>query len=88
MQTKQILITGKVQGVWYRQAARIKAIELGIKGTVQNQPNGSVVVVATGSPQQLAGFQHWCWQGPPRARVENVVAQECPVQVFNSFSII
>ena len=83
-----IIVSGKVQGVWYRQSAKEKATELGIIGFVQNLPDGSVAITATGSAHQLEAFIAWCRQGPPRARVEKLDIQELYLQLFDNFSII
>ena len=42
MQSLSIIVTGKVQGVWFRQSTKDKALELGITGEVSNQPDGAV----------------------------------------------
>ena len=73
-QTISIHITGKVQGVFYRQSTREKAVSLGLTGTVRNNPDGSVTVVASGDKELLDELVSWCRQGPPSARVNNVVA--------------
>jgi acylphosphatase len=88
MQTMQIKITGRVQGVFFRQSAQEKAIDLGLKGTVRNCEDDSVEIIATGSREQLDKLMAWCWHGPPRAAVENVNTQELPLQEFKNFSII
>ncbi len=53
LQTISLDIRGKVHGVFYRQSAREKAMELDITGTVQNNPDGSVTIIATGHAGQL-----------------------------------
>lgn len=87
LKTLSIIVTGKVQGVWYRQSAKEKATELGVNGNVRNQPDGSVAIIATGLANQLDQFIEWCRQGPPRARVTNVEVTELPPQTFDRFVI-
>ena len=87
LKTVSIIVTGKVQGVWYRQSAKEKATELGVTGNVRNQPDVSVAIIATGLPNQLDQFIEWCRQGPPRARVTNVEVTELPLQSFDRFVI-
>ena len=87
LKTVSIIVTGKVQGVWYRQSAKEKATELGVTGNVRNQPDGSVAIIATGLAKQLDQFIEWCRQGPPRARVTNVEVTELPLQSFDRFVI-
>jgi acylphosphatase len=88
MQTVSIVVTGRVQGVFYRQSAKEKGIELGLTGTVQNLPDGNVYIRASGAREQLDLFINWCWQGPPRAKVASVEATNCPYQKFESFKIV
>jgi len=85
MKTVSIIVSGKVQGVWYRQSAKEKATELGVTGNVRNQPDGSVAIVATGLTNQLDQFIEWCHQGPPRAHVTHVEVTELPHQSFDRF---
>jgi acylphosphatase len=88
MQTMRIKITGKVQGVFFRQATLEKASELGIAGTVRNCDDDAVEIMATGTKEQLHELITWCWEGPPRAKVSNVSSQEVSLHPFNNFSII
>ena len=88
MQTIRINITGRVQGVFFRQSTQEKAIHLGIKGTVRNCEDDSVEIIATGEREQLDKLIAWCREGPPRAKVDNVKTQELSLQQFNHFSII
>ncbi len=88
MQTMRIKVTGKVQGVFFRQSTQEKAYDLNIKGTVRNCDDDSVEIIATGNKEQLDKLITWCWLGPPRSRVINVNAQEVSLQPFNNFSII
>jgi len=77
-----------VQGVFYRQSAREKANDLGIKGTVKNCDDDSVEVIATGDEEQIKKFVAWCSEGPPKASVTNLTTQELPLQEFRNFTII
>ncbi|HVZ56206.1 MAG TPA: acylphosphatase [Chitinophagaceae bacterium] len=86
--TYRLLVTGKVQGVFYRQSTREKARELGLTGTVRNLPDGRVEIIATGTQTQLEQLRTWCRQGPPRALVTDIEASPLPLQSFDSFTII
>ncbi len=88
MQTIQIKISGRVQGVFFRQSAKEKADSLGIKGTVRNCEDDSVEIIATGTKEQLDELGEWCWKGPARAIVTDVNTQELSLQEFKNFSII
>ena len=85
MNTVRLVITGKVQGVFYRQSAKEKVIELRITGTVKNLPAGDVEIIATGDRKQLDNLIAWCKKGPPKAVVTNVLIEELPLQLFENF---
>jgi acylphosphatase len=87
VQTLSITISGKVQGVYYRQSAKEKAQELGITGSVKNLPNGDVFLMATGAPEQLKQLVEWCRIGPSRAVVNNVQVQQIEDRLFSGFTI-
>lgn len=88
MKTIQIIVKGKVQGVFFRQSAKEKAIELGLTGTVQNTSDGHVQITVTGDLKPLTIFTSWCRVGPPRAIVTKVMKEEVPLQPFANFSVI
>jgi acylphosphatase len=88
MNTIRLIITGTVQGVYYRQSAKAKATELHITGTVKNLQAGEVEIIATATQQQLDNFIIWCKAGPPKAVVTNIRIEELSVQLFGNFSII
>lgn len=87
-QTIIINITGKVQGVYFRQSTLEEAIKLGLTGTVRNLPNGEVEVTATGEDFLLQKLVDWCHTGPRRAQVNAVTTKTTTVQTFDSFRII
>lgn len=88
LKTISIIITGKVQGVFFRQNAQEKARSLGIKGEVKNMPDDSVHISATGTAEQLDKLIDWCRQGPARAKVEKVSISDIPLQSFSGFNIV
>lgn len=73
-------ITGRVQGVGYRNWASQKAQALGLKGWVRNCPNGSVEAEAQGLEHSILEFVQACHQGPLRAQVREVKKNTLPVQ--------
>jgi acylphosphatase len=87
LKTVSIKVSGKVQGVFYRQSAKEKGLQLGINGKVMNLDNGDVHIIATGPGEQLEKFIEWCRQGPSRARVSQLTVEETSLQQFNSFHI-
>jgi acylphosphatase len=88
LQTIRLVVKGKVQGVFYRQSAKEKAVELGITGNVKNLPDGNVEIIATGSTEQLLQLTQWCNHGPPKAVVTEIVSTPLSLQPFNNFIII
>jgi acylphosphatase len=87
-QARRFLVRGRVQGVGFRWFVEREAQILGIVGWVRNNPDGSVEVLAMGTPEQLAGLRSRLQEGPRAARVDNVeesVAE--PVAGLNSFQV-
>ena len=80
-----IRVTGKVQGVYFRASTREKALELGIKGFVENCADGDVYVEAEGA--HLDDFIKWLHQGPAAAKVEDVSVDFREKTGFNTFQI-
>lgn len=87
MKRLKITVEGHVQGVFFRDSTRNKAVELGICGFVCNQPNGNVYIEAEGEYQLLESFMQWCHKGPKLARVDNVKVVECRPQKEGNFII-
>ena len=88
MKTVRLTIKGKVQGVFYRATAKDVADLTGVKGWVKNLPNDNVEIIATATEEILQKFINWCKQGPPKARVDDVIVEELDLQEFNGFRII
>ena len=88
MKTIRLTIKGNVQGVFFRATAEDIADELGVKGWVRNLPDRNVEITATATEEILQKFIDWCKQGPPKAKVEEVVIEELDLQQFNDFRII
>jgi len=86
-QTISITVSGKVQGVFYRQSTNEKANGLGITGTVENLKNGDVYIIASGQREKLDKLIAWCYKGPRRAAVSKVEVKELPLQLFEQFTI-
>lgn len=83
----KIRIEGRVQGVFYRASTKEKALEVGLKGFVQNQQDGSVYAEVEGSEAQLQAFVNWCHQGPPMANVSKVETSIGDVVPFTTFEV-
>ena len=87
MKTVEIIIAGKVQGVFYRQSASEKAQHLGLTGFVENLANGNVRLVVTGAEEAIETLYQWCRQGPPKAKVESIHKVTIPGRQFDRFEI-
>ncbi|MBI3501712.1 MAG: acylphosphatase [Bacteroidetes bacterium] len=87
MKHYNIIVTGKVQGVFFRQSAMEIANQSGVKGFVRNEPNGNVFIEAEGEEEQLKKLIDWCKKGPTRAIVSEVKISESELKNFSSFEI-
>ncbi|MGH7271180.1 MAG: acylphosphatase [Polyangiaceae bacterium] len=74
MSTKrvQIIVRGRVTGVFFRAAAQREARRLGVTGWVKNRADGNVEVVAEGEEEAIKEMISWTHHGPSAARVDNV----------------
>jgi acylphosphatase len=68
----RLRVSGCVQGVGYRFAARHEARRLALSGIARNLLDGTVEVIAEGTPAALAELERWCRRGPPLADVTEV----------------
>ena len=84
---KRIQIKGKVQGVFFRKSTQEKALQLGIAGWVQNEPDGSVLTEIEGTAEAIAQIEQWLHQGPDRAQVEEVIIVEGEVKGYHDFEV-
>lgn len=67
------VITGRVQGVWYRAWTEKEAVRLGLDGWVRNLPDGSVEALFSGPASSVRDMIGRCRSGPPLADVDNIV---------------
>ena len=83
-----VVISGIVQGVWFRASTKDKAKQLGITGWVRNTFKGNVEAVFEGEEELIKEMLKWCEKGPPHARVENVVVKnQDTINGFENFKI-
>jgi len=83
------IITGKVQGVRFRDYVQGAAGDLGVKGYVKNQTDGSVLVVAQGEPELLKALVEYLHEGSLLAVVEDVsVEWRTSVIIYDDFSLL
>jgi acylphosphatase len=86
MAAARFLVSGKVQGVWFRAATREQALTLQLRGFARNLADGSVEVLAIGEDDALDALESWLWRGPPLAKVSSVQRQaSSPESGFEGF---
>jgi acylphosphatase len=85
---RRYVVRGRVQGVGFRFFVEREARTLGVSGWVRNNPDGSVEVLAAGTPDQLVALRGRLHQGPRASRVDQVdEADAQPVANLNTFRI-
>lgn len=82
---RRCIVSGRVQGVFYRDTTRRKAGELGLKGSARNLPDGTVEVIACGEAQSVEALCRWLWQGPDHAHVDDVQCVDVGYEVYAGF---
>lgn len=83
-----VIISGRVQGVWFRAGTKQKADQLGLTGWVKNSSDGCVEAVFEGDEKTIQEMLEWCHIGPSYAKVKDVkITKQSPLNDFNDFSI-
>jgi acylphosphatase len=83
---RRFVVSGRVQGVWYRASTRQQAEKLGLSGHAVNLPDGRVEVVACGSEAAVDALAAWLWRGPELASVTDVASEALSQCQFSGFS--
>ncbi len=86
MKRMRCMVSGRVQGVFFRGSAREEARRLGLNGFARNLPDGRVEVIAAGPEAAVETFRQWLHQGPPAARVDSVECEPWDGEVPADFS--
>lgn len=82
MRAVRALVSGRVQGVFFRDACARRARAEGVAGWVRNRADGRVEAWFEGGPQAVENMVTWCREGPPRAQVDGVeVTEEHPASL-------
>jgi acylphosphatase len=85
MSAARFLVSGKVQGVFYRASTRERALALSLSGHARNLPDGRVEVLASGSDASIDALERWLRQGPAGARVDAVFREACAAPDVSGF---
>jgi acylphosphatase len=88
MRHLDITVKGKVQGVYFRASAKAVADQLGVKGTVKNDPNGDVIIEAEADQPTLDLFLDFCHEGPEDAKVTSVETYEGELKNYRNFEVL
>jgi acylphosphatase len=84
---RRILVSGDVQGVFFRDTCRRMANELGVGGSARNLPDGRVEVVLEGDEDGVSRVIDWCRSGPAHAEVSSINVIEEEPEGISGFSI-
>jgi len=87
MACMKFVVSGRVQGVFFRASTREEALRLGLTGHARNLPDGSVEVVACGDDAALAELERWLALGPPLAQVSRVQRSAADIAAPERFRI-
>lgn len=85
MSCLHLLISGKVQGVWFRESMRQEALANGATGWVRNLPDGKVEAVVCGNEEAVQALLNWAKKGPPLSRVDGIETRDMPAEHFPDF---
>ena len=83
----RVLVSGTVQGVFFRDSCRREAIANQVSGWVRNLPDGRVEAVFEGTPDAVAVMVEWAHHGPPRASVTHFVLREEAPEGIEGFTV-
>ena len=84
-----IIVSGRVQGVWFRASTQAQARQMGLVGQVWNRSDGRVEIIAEGPEEILPQFLKWCAVGPAGARVDNLESDwSASIGEFSGFDIV
>ena len=83
-----IIVIGKVQGVFFRASTKAVADQMGVRGLVKNEKDGSVYIEAEADKTTLEMFLDWCKEGPDKAKVENVEVVDGELKNYRNFEVV
>jgi len=83
-----ITVQGKVQGVSFRFSTKAVADQLGVRGIILNQPDGSVYIEAEADDWNMQLFLDWCNEGPTGSVINSVESHEGEIKNYRNFEIV
>lgn len=84
----RVVVSGVVQGVFFRASTRDEAAKWGVRGFVRNMPDGCVEAVLQGDRERVEKVIGFMREGPPGARVENIYVEwRSPGESWNGFFV-
>ena len=84
---RRVVVSGRVQGVFFRNCTRREASRLEVKGWVRNRSDGRVEAWFEGPPAAVAELVRWCEHGPRHASVDGVEVAEAQPAGHTSFAV-
>ncbi len=87
MQRRRCVVSGRVQGVFFRDSCRREAAAAGVAGWVRNRGDGRVEAVFEGENGAVDRMVAWCRQGPPHAEVTDVAVTAEPPEGLRGFQV-
>ena len=84
---RNVVVRGRVQGVFFRDSTRREAARLGVTGWVRNCPDGTVQAHVEGESDPVAALVLWCREGPRHADVDDVHVTQAEPHGFTCFEI-
>lgn len=88
IKTLQLIVEGRVQGVFFRASTKAVADQMGVKGIVKNLKDGTVYIEAEADESIIDDFIDWCKYGPDDARVDEVTINEIETKNYRNFDIL
>ena len=84
---RDVVVSGRVQGVIYRDSARREARRLGVAGWIRNRADGRVEAHLDGAADAVAELVAWCRNGPSHADVDDVAVMDAGVEGLDRFDV-
>ena len=85
---RNVSVSGRVQGVFFRASCAREAARLGVHGWVRNTVDGRVEAAFEGPAEEVAAMVAWCRQGPPGAVIEQIQVRAEPPEGLDGFRIL